>query len=99
MGVSYTSRATTLRRFDLRDGNLGLMGKELRLIPFAGRSVADLERFPGRCLTCSGVGHLVQLWVGKNFRDVRHLVQLRPPYQWVDSTQRDLDLEVGIPSR
>ena len=49
--------ATAVRRFELRDGNLGLMGKKLRLIPLTGRFVADLERYcarratlsPGRC--------------------------------------------------
>ncbi|MEK6247164.1 MAG: hypothetical protein N2C12_03235 [Planctomycetales bacterium] len=46
----------------------------------------------------TGVGHLVQLWVGKNFRGVRHPVQLRRPYQWVDSMRRRLGLAVGIPS-
>ncbi len=47
---------------------------------------------------CFGVGHLCTFGSVKNFGGVRHLMQLRPPYQWVDSTQRRLDLEVGIPS-
>ena len=47
VGVSYASRATTLGRFDLRDGNLGLMGKELRLIPTGRWAVADIEGISG----------------------------------------------------
>ena len=40
-----TFRPTTLRRFELRDGNSGLIGKELRLIPPGRWAVADFQRF------------------------------------------------------
>ena len=38
-----------------------------------------------RIPTCTGVGHLVQLSVGKNFRGVLHICALRDPRQWVYS--------------
>ena len=43
MRVSYTSCATALRRFEFRDGNLGLTAKELRLMHLDRRPVADIE--------------------------------------------------------
>jgi hypothetical protein len=39
---------TSSRDFDFRDGKMGLTAKELRPIPLAGRSVADLEPLMGR---------------------------------------------------
>ncbi len=48
MGVLYTSCATALRRFELRDGNLGLTDKELRPIHLDRWAVADLEGFSER---------------------------------------------------
>ena len=43
VGVLYISCATSLRRFEVRDGNSGLTAKDLRLIPLDGWPVADLE--------------------------------------------------------
>ena len=59
--MSYTSRAATLRRFDLRYGNLGLTAKDLRLIPPGRWAVADLEGISGLRPSLPGLTTLLAL--------------------------------------